>query len=82
MSVVDAQRETAIDVRLSTLTEKLDAVHLSLKGDISEVKGQVTVQDQRVSKTELRLAQIQGAGVVLTLALPFAAIGLQKLIGG
>ncbi len=82
MTTVTADHDSALGVRLESLGEKMDAIHLSLKGDISEVKGQVTVQDQRVSKTELRLAQLQGAGVVLTLALPFAAIGLQKLIGG
>ena len=71
----------ATEARLEALGEKLDAVHLSLKGDISEVKGQVTVQDQRVSRTELRLAQLQGAGLVLTLALPFAAVGLSALLG-
>jgi hypothetical protein len=80
--MTDAERETAIDVRLATMAEKLDAIHLSLRGDISEVKGQVGLQDRRVGKTELRLAQLQGAGVILTLALPFAAIGLQKLVGG
>lgn len=78
----DGERESAVDVRLSTLTEKIDAVHLSLKSDMSELKAQMTIQDQRVSKAELRMAQVQGAGVVLTLALPFAALGLQKLIGG
>jgi uncharacterized protein YlxW (UPF0749 family) len=80
--VSDGERESAVDVRLSTLTEKIDAVHLSLKSDMSELKAQMTIQDQRVSKAELRMAQVQGAGVVLTLALPFAALGLQKLIGG
>lgn len=74
--------QQAVEVRLEALAEKLEAIHLSLKGDIGELKGQVTVQDQRVSRAELRLAQLQGAGVVLTLGLPFAAVGLQKLIGG
>lgn len=82
MTVMTAEHDSALAVRLESLGEKMDSIHLSLKGDISEVKGQVTVQDRRVSKTELRLAQLQGAGIVLTLALPFAAIGLQKLIGG
>jgi hypothetical protein len=78
--MTDAERETAIDVRLSALTEKLDAVHLSLAKDISEVKGQVLTQDQRVSRTELRLAQLQGAGAALTLGLPFVAVVLQRVI--
>lgn len=74
--------QQAVEVRLESLAEKLEAIHLSLKGDIGELKGQVMVQDQRVSHAELRLAQLQGAGVVLTLGLPFAVVGLQKLIGG
>lgn len=80
---------TAIEARLAGLKEqmsasdkKLDAIHISLEKDISEVKSAQLADTNRISKTELRMAQLQGAGVVLTLALPFAAVGLQALVGG
>jgi len=71
----------ALEARLSALSEKLDAIHLSLEKDIGEVKGQMDDQGQRVSHNELRIAQLQGAGAALTLAMPFLAIGLQHLLG-
>jgi hypothetical protein len=80
--MTDMERETAIDVRLSALSEKLDAIHLSLSREVSKVQGTLIVQDQRISKSELRLAQLQGAGASLTLGLPFIAVVLNKLLGG
>jgi hypothetical protein len=70
-----------MQARLEAQSEKLDAVHLSLEKDISELKGLVLNQNTRISKSELRLAQIQGMGVALTLVLPFAAVGLSHLLG-
>lgn len=70
------------EARLQALSEKLDAIHLSIEKDISELKGQSTGQSERISKTEIRLAQLQGMGVALTLGMPFVAIGLQKLLMG
>lgn len=79
---------TAIEARLAGLKEqmiatdkKLDAVHLSLEKDLSEVKALQAVDAGRISRNELRMAQLQGAGAVLTLALPFVAVGLQSLLG-
>lgn len=70
-----------IQVGLDGLGREMRAIHLSLEKDISELKGKMDDQGGRISKTELRLAQLQGAGVVLTLALPFAAVGLNALVG-
>lgn len=59
----------------------MDAIHLSLEKDISEVKGTVNGYNTRISRTELRLAQLQGAGAALTLGMPFIAIALNHLLG-
>jgi hypothetical protein len=72
----------AIAVRVDALSEKMDAIHLSIEKDIAEVKGQLSHDGKRISKAELRLAQLQGAGAALTLGLPFVAVALQKVLGG
>jgi hypothetical protein len=72
----------ALEARLEAMSEKLDAIHRSLESDIGEVKGQLHSQDQRVSRAELRLAQLQGAGAALTFGMPFIAIAVNHLVGG
>lgn len=69
-----------VEARLQAIGDKLDAVHLSLEKDISELKGQISEQGNRISKAELRLAQLQGMGAALALGMPFIAIGLNHLL--
>jgi hypothetical protein len=73
---------SATEVFLRALDSKLDAIHLSLAQDIAEVKALQNEDGSRISKSELRLAQLQGAGAALTLGLPFVAVALQKVLGG
>lgn len=72
----------ALEARLQALSEKLDAIHLSLERDISEVKGITGGQGERITRSELRLAQLQGAGAALTVGMPFIALALNRLLGG
>lgn len=76
----DTHNLYAIAVRVDALSEKVDAVHLSLEKDLSEVKGQLLADGKRLSNTELKLARLQGAGAALTLGLPFVALALEKVI--
>lgn len=79
--------ETAvIAVQVSNLDRKLDAVHLSLKEDVDEVRENVReVRDQtritngRVGGLERAAAMIKGALFVISAATPFLLFMLQKL---
>ena len=77
-----AQNVYALLVRMDGLSEKMDAIHLSLEKDIAELKGMQVADGQRISKTELRMAQLQGMGAALTFGMPFIVIAINHLIGG
>lgn len=79
---------SVIAVQVFNLDRKLDAVHLSLKEDVEEVRENVReVREQtrltngRVSGLEKGAAMIKGAIFVLSAGTPFLLFVLQKMTG-
>ena len=79
---------SVIAVQVFNLDRKLDAIHLSLKEDVDEVRENVReVRDQtrmtngRVTGLEKGAAMIKGALFVLSAATPFLLFALQKFSG-
>lgn len=70
----------ALEARLEAQGEKLDAVHLSLEKDISELKGMLVGMGERLSASERQLATVKGIGIALMAGMPFIVLGLQTLI--
>jgi hypothetical protein len=77
---------SVIAVQVANLDRKLDAVHLSLKEDVDEVRERVReVREQtretngRVSALERAAAMMKGGLVVLSASVPFLVFLLQRV---
>lgn len=62
-----------LQANLKSVADKLDVIHNSLRTDTHDLNRRLDSIDKRVSRAELRLARLQGAGAALTLGLPFIA---------
>lgn len=77
------QDVAVVAARLDDLSAKMDAIHNSLKDDISEVKELATQTNGRVRKLELWRAKAEGALAAAGLAKPvvYSVVGIALGVG-
>ena len=72
-----------IAAKIDERDRKLDAIHASLKEDLSKIEKQTTVTNGRVTTHERKFARIEGAiaVVVFLLSIPLIYLVLDGLVG-
>lgn len=70
-----------VEGKMQDINEKLDAIHTSLKEDLSEIKGKQDQTNGRVTGQERRVAKIEGLGIAFAAGTPFVLFALTKLAG-
>lgn len=65
---------------LQDVDKKLDAIHLSLKEDLAEVKGKQDQTNGRVTEGERRMAKLEGIGIAFVAGSPFVLFALTKFV--
>jgi hypothetical protein len=68
-----------LEAKLDSNSEKLDAIHRSLKEDIGKVEEQTRLTNGRVTTLEKRQAELRGIGIALVALSPFALFFFQWL---
>jgi len=69
-----------VEDSIDDLDTKLDAIHLSLKEDLGEIKGKQDQTNGRVTALERRYSELRGVGVAVVAVTPFLLFALTKLI--
>jgi hypothetical protein len=61
---------SALAVQVTTLVEKMDAIHVSLKEDLSEIKKETKETNGRVSEHDRDIYRLKGGLTVIAAGLP------------
>lgn len=81
---MSADEQVALAVQLTYLNEKLDAIHLSLKEDLGEIKAETKETNGRVSRHDREIAKLTGGVMAIAAGLPvitgLLVFSLQQLI--
>lgn len=79
-----SEDQAALAIQLTYLNEKLDAIHVSLKEDLGEIKTEVKETNGRVSRHDREIAKLTGGVLAIAAGLPVVTgllvFSLQQLI--